>query len=229
MGNVAVHRPGSGNLRPGTECWAAFSGSRRLLTGAPTAVVAAVRQVVVESPQARILVFNDGTGETVEWDQRGGEGMQGLQNSDGGEIGKGAVAGGSAVGVARGPGRPRLGVVAREVTLLPRHWEWLAEQSGGASVALRKLVEQARRSGRSEEERRRAREAAYRFMAVAAGDEPGFEEAIRALFAGHRERFEAELAAWPLDLREYACRMASASFAARDGVESVPTGVLATP
>ena len=109
-------------------------------------------------------------------------------------------------------GRPRLGVVAREVTLLPRHWEWLSAQPGGASVALRKLVEEARRVKAPEDRRREAQESAYRFMTVMAGNEPGFEEALRALYSEDRERFEMYSAAWPKDVREHARELAGAAF-----------------
>jgi hypothetical protein len=108
----------------------------------------------------------------------------------------------------RGRGRPKLGVVAREITLLSRHWDWLASQPGGASVALRKLVEAARREAEGPDRIRRSREAAYRFANVMAGDRPGYEEAIRALFAGDDGAFEARIEAWPADvaaqLRVYA-------------------------
>jgi hypothetical protein len=113
----------------------------------------------------------------------------------------------------RGPGRPKLGVVAREVTLLPRHWEWLGRQPGGASVALRKLVEDARRANGGKDRIREAREAAYRFMSAMAGNEPGFEEATRALFAGARGAFEANVAGWPHDVKAHARRLAEPSFA----------------
>jgi hypothetical protein len=106
----------------------------------------------------------------------------------------------------RGPGRPRLGVTAREVTLLPRHWDWLAAQPGGASVALRKLVEAARLDG--EGVRRSARDAAYRFMSAMAGDLPGFEEASRALFADDGERFRNLVAEWPRDVRDHVLSLA---------------------
>src|SRR5262249_49153761 len=97
----------------------------------------------------------------------------------------------------RGRGRPKLGVVAREVTLLPRHWDWLASQPGGASVALRKLVEEARRSNGDRDRHRAARDAAYHFMSAMAGNLKGFEEASRALFADDRRRFGELIAAWP--------------------------------
>ncbi|WP_154585104.1 DUF2239 family protein, partial [Bordetella pertussis] len=111
----------------------------------------------------------------------------------------------------RGRGRPRLGVVAREVTLLPRHWDWLAGQPGGASVALRKLVEQARREHAGADALRRGRDAAYTFMSAAAGNLPGFEEAVRALYAGDAERLAAHMAGWPADVRAYALRLAGAA------------------
>ena len=108
----------------------------------------------------------------------------------------------------RGRGRPKLGVTAREVTLLPRHWDWLAAQPGGASVALRKLVEAARKASEGPDRIRAAREAAYRFASAMGGDLPGFEDAMRALFAGDDAGFEARIEAWPVDvagqLRTYA-------------------------
>jgi hypothetical protein len=96
-----------------------------------------------------------------------------------------------------------LGVVAREVTLLPRHWDWLGKQPGGASVTLRKLVEAARRSQSQQDDRREALESAYRFMSAMAGDEIGFEEASRALFAKDHPRLRALIANWPVDLRDH--------------------------
>lgn len=113
----------------------------------------------------------------------------------------------------RGPGRPKLGVVAREVTLLPRHWDWLAAQPGGASVALRKLVEAARSDASGEEAKRNARNAADRFMLGMAGDAPGFEEASRALYRGDRKAFEANIRDWPEDVRKTASRLAAPAFA----------------
>ena len=108
---------------------------------------------------------------------------------------------------ARGRGRPKLGVVAREVTLLPRHWEWLNAQPGGASVALRKLVEAARRDTLTSDQKRLAREAAYRFMSTMAGDLPRFEEASRALFADDRTRLTTLIARWPGDVRTYLVKL----------------------
>jgi uncharacterized protein len=106
-------------------------------------------------------------------------------------------------------GRPRMGVVPREVTLLPRHWEWLAAQRGGASAALRRLVDDARRAddGRATS-RAAAQQAAFTFMGDMAGDAPGYEEAIRSLFAGDLDRMEAQMQQWPSDVRDHALRLA---------------------
>ena len=115
---------------------------------------------------------------------------------------------------ARGPGRPRLGVVAREVTLLPRHWDWLATQPGGASVALRKLVEVARRDSETRDRVRHASAVAYRFMSTIAGHEAGFEEASRALFAGDQAGFDVLIAGWPVDVQHHLKRLAADAFRA---------------
>lgn len=97
-------------------------------------------------------------------------------------------------------GRPRLGVTAREVTLLPRHWDWLARQPGGASAALRRLVETARKETSAADARRERRDAAYRAMRTLAGDLPGFEEAARRLFADDRTGLVSQIAPWPADV-----------------------------
>ncbi len=111
-------------------------------------------------------------------------------------------------GLPRGRGRPRLGVVAREVTLLPRHWQWLSTQPGGASVAIRKLVEAARRANQEVDQRRQRQEAAYHFMSAMAGNLMNFEEASRALFANDRERFTELIESWPTDVRDHAAKLA---------------------
>lgn len=151
-----------------------------------------------------ILVLDAGTSEPVEIDLRG--------TLD--EVLARVAAPTGAPAQPRTPGRPKLGVVAREVTLLPRHWEWLAEQPGSASVTLRKLVEQARREDSATGRVRHAQEAAYRFMLAVAGNEPGFEEALRALYAGDAERFSEFTATWPADVADHARELAARAFSA---------------
>jgi hypothetical protein len=178
----------------------AFAGERRIATG-PVAAVAGRAKEAVDRGES-VLVFDDATGEPVEIDFRGTPEAV-LDRLRAPEPGAGADA------APRGPGRPRLGVVAREVTLLPRHWDWLSGQPGGASVALRKLVEEASRANAEKDRVRRAREAAYRFLSAMAGDLPGFEEACRVFFAGDRGRFSEQTEGWPADIRDHARRMAA--------------------
>jgi hypothetical protein len=176
----------------------AFDG-RRLLARGPLADVAlAVKAALGQRPTAALLAFEDASGRVIDLDLRGtdAEVIARLRGDS------------EDTAPARGRGRPKLGVVAREVTLLPRHWEWLAAQPGGASQALRRLVDQARRSDDGRTHRRAAQEAAYRFMSAMAGDMPGFEEASRALFAADRDRFAQHSAAWPDDVQAYARELA---------------------
>lgn len=195
--------------REGRPC-TAFDGTRRVAAGTPVEVALALWELGPASRAAgggEILVFDDESSEPVELDLRGTaeEVAQRLRVGDAGDLaGDGAAPQGR-----RGRGRPRLGVVAREVTLLPRHWEWLGTQPGGASVTLRRLVEEARRAGVERDRVRRARESAFRFMSALAGNEVGFEEAARALFAGDAPRFERCTEAWPPDVREHARRLAA--------------------
>jgi len=200
---------------PSTPC-TAFAGTRRIASGPLRQVAVKAKEVLDRDPWAQVLIFDDSTSALVEVDFRGTAEdvdrrlaepppgtQQGTQPGTDADLSPAA---------ARRPGRPKLGVVAREVTLLPRHWEWLAAQPGGASVALRKLVEQARRADPGREIRRRAQEAAYRFLTAMAGNEPGFEEAIRALFAGKRVRFEEMSEPWPEDVRDHALKLAAVAF-----------------
>ncbi len=112
-------------------------------------------------------------------------------------------------GKPSGPGRPKLGVVSREVTLLPRHWDWLKAQPGGASVALRKLVEEARKANAGQDEQRQAQNSAYRFMSIMAGAYEGFEEASRALFAEDMDAYIRYSDEWPIDVRTLARKLAA--------------------
>jgi hypothetical protein len=182
-------------------------------------ILPAIKAAWQEDPQAQLLVFEDATGNLVELDlrenpapRRGAKTAAAGRAGIAGEAGAGGGIGAAAPGAARGVGRPKLGVVAREVTLLPRHWEWLSRQPGGASVTLRKLVEEARRSGAGRDRVRHAQEVTYRFLLAIAGDLPGYEEAMRALFAARRGRFEELLAAWPSDIGDHALRLAADAF-----------------
>lgn len=105
-------------------------------------------------------------------------------------------------------GRPKLGVAAKEVTLLPRHWAWLATQPGGASATLRRLIDQARKTGEAADNKRQRHDRAYHFMYEIAGDLPDYEASLRALFADDEAAFTACIGSWPQDIRQYALRLA---------------------
>jgi len=167
-----------------SDAYTGFDGHRWLAAGSLAVVNQAAQRALENGARGPVLIFDDATGRSRDIDMRG-------------------------VSVPpRSRGRPRLGVTSREVTLLPRHWEWLASQPGGASVALRKLVEQARRDSVGKDLRRQAQERAYHFMTAIAGDLPGFEEATRALFADDAARFAALIEAWPAAVRAHALKLA---------------------
>jgi uncharacterized protein len=186
----------------------AFEGFRRIATGAMAEVALKTKKVVDRGVRGPILIFDDVTGELIEVDFRGTAADVVSRIEKTSEQNPEADPTDGAGEGPRGPGRPRLGVVAREVTLLPRHWDWLNDQPGGASVALRKLVEEARRTYEGRDRVRRSQDAAYRFMSAMAGNLPGFEEAARALFARNGDRFEEFTHRWPKDVRAQLGRMA---------------------
>lgn len=183
------------------QTYTVFAGGRRVATGSLTDVALAAKAAIEQMPEITTLVFDDTTGTVIDLDLRGSAA----------EIAARYAALTMAEETAfstRGRGRPKLGVIAREVTLLPRHWDWLAAQPGGASQALRRLVDEARHADGGRTERRRMQEAAYRFMAAVAGDLPGFEMAARALFAADQPQFSAIVATWPQDISSYAQKLA---------------------
>lgn len=180
-----------------------FVGPQQIASGELADVAIQAKAVLDADPQAAILIFDDTTSKLIEVDFRGTaeEIQQRLLPPPGTEPSP-----------VPGPGRPKLGVIAREVTLLPRHWDWLNNQPGGASVALRKLVEEARRANQAKDRIRQYQEAAYRFMSSMAGDRAGFEEATRALYAGNQERFNELVELWPEGIRDHAKKLASITF-----------------
>jgi hypothetical protein len=185
----------------------AFLGTRRIASGDLPQVALKAKQATDRDKWAQVVIFDDVTSQVIEVDFRGTQKdvLRRLAEATPASVEA------QAEEAPRGPGRPKLGVVAREVTLLPRHWDWLAGQPGGASVALRKLVEHAIRANEGKDRRRRAQEAAYRFLSAMAGNEPGFEEATRALFAGKQARFDELAEPWPMDVRDHARKLAAAA------------------
>ena len=194
-------------------CCTAFEGSRRIANGELAEVALAVKAAIDRGATEPVLIFDDGTAKLIEVDFRGSadDVRRRLKQPAKSEAAASATAD-TAPEDSKRPGRPKLGVIGREVTLLPRHWDWLNGQPGGASVALRKLVDEARRANEDTDRKRKSRDTAYRFMAAMAGDRPGFEEASRALFAGDGERFQTLIDVWPADVRDHTGKLADAAF-----------------
>ncbi len=185
----------------------AFLGNRLLARGSLADVAQAAKACENTGPRKRIAIFDEQSGAPTDLDLSGSstDVQARFAGSESGELEQPK---------RRGRGRPRLGVISREVSLLPRHWSWLGRQSGGASAALRRLVDAARRDSASEGQVREAVEATHRFMWDMAGDEPGFEEASRALFANDFTTFEQRIADFPPDVREQLLRFTQRAEAA---------------
>jgi hypothetical protein len=182
----------------GEQTYTAFLGEALIASGSIGRIIPIVKARFDQGEGSLFLIFEDQSGRQVDFDLRGAVN----------EVLARALPGRS----RSGPGRPKLGVVSREISLLPRHWDWLEEQPNGASAALRRLVDQARKREPGEQRARLAREAAGRFMSAMAGNFPGYEEASRALYAGNRSRFEELTLNWPRDIREYIWSRAEEGF-----------------
>lgn len=188
----------------------AFLGQEIIATGKLESVLTAAKGKLDAGSTDRLAIFDDEEARIHDFDLRGDleEVLARLHHhpllrdrekkTPGGKIPR------------RGPGRPKLGVVAKEVTLLPRHWEWLGRQRGGASATLRRLVEEARKRKSPGDEDRKARETTYRFISDMAANLPGYEEVSRALFAGDHEALGQEMRDWPPDIQEYVRRLLKA-------------------
>jgi len=153
-----------------------------LAQGRPEQVLPAMRALQPLARSSDLLVFDDENGRQLDLDLRG-----------------------EAPPAPRPRGRPALGVEAKEVTLLPRHWQWLASQRGGASATLRRLVETEMRQGRSQRE---CFDAAYRFLSVMAGDLPHFVDAMREMYNGNKVGYDHFSYDWPRDIRDHGRRLA---------------------
>jgi hypothetical protein len=178
--------------------YSAFAGTSLLVSGALGEVLAVLKSRFDEDRGGLFLIFEDQTGKQVDFDLSGTlDEVLGRYDS---------------VPARVGPGRPKLGVVAREVSLMPRHWEWLEQQPSGASAAIRKLVDEARKHNLGEQQTRSAVEATGRFLSAMAGNFPGYEEASRALYARNRDRFDELIREWPGDIRLHVGRLVGNAF-----------------
>jgi hypothetical protein len=195
----------------------AFDGSRLIASGELAQVALKVKQVLEHDARSAVMIFDDATSELLQIDFQGSQ--DDLVQRLSGELPP-VTAEPATPAPTRRRGRPRLGVVAREITLLPKHWDWLNCQPGGASVALRRLIDDARRlhMQRGKDRQRRAQEVTFRFIQRMANHQPRYDELARALFAADHSRFHELLESWPDDLREHVRKLATDAFATVDDV-----------
>lgn len=198
--------------------YTAFAGMRCIASGGLEEVALKVKAWVDGGEAAQVVIYEDATGYPVHPDLRGTR--EDVLRRLAERRARGGGASEEEEPRKAGPGRPKLGVVSREVSLLPRHWEWLNAQRSGASAALRRLVEAAMREGQGRERALKSQEAAGRFMLAVAGDLPGFEEASRAFYAKRYERFDQLIQPWPGDVREHVRRLVATVI--RDEAEVTP-------
>ncbi len=190
-----------------SKSFTAFLGPELVASGTLSQLALALRSRLKKKSNDMPLVFDDDTGNPVELDLRGTAAEVAGRYADSPAFEQ--TKSSEQIPLTPSRGRPRLGVIAREVTLLPEHWEWLAAQPGGASVVLRKLVHQARQANAERDQKRHVQERAYKVMSALAGNLPGFEESSRALFAGELNRLARTAHAWPADIRDYVLRLAT--------------------
>ncbi|HEY6828830.1 MAG TPA: DUF2239 family protein [Gemmatimonadaceae bacterium] len=172
--------------------YTAFAGNRRIAAGNRDSILSEVKQYT-DTSDDRVLIFEDMTGKQVDFDFSGS-----LDD---------VLERGRTRAVRMKPGRPKLGVVGREVSLLPRHWEWLEDQPNGISAAIRRLVDEARKREPGAQRARRLRDGIARFMWSMGGDLPNFEEATRALYGETNSRLDDLIASWPVDVRDHVIRL----------------------
>ena len=185
--------------------YTAFDGFQLISQGSLEKVALDAKRQLKANRDARILVFSDSSGKQMDLVLSGSE----KETSERLKIFKTPDGNPS----QSGPGRPKLGVIAREVSLLPSHWEWLSNQSGGSSAIIRRLVEEKMKGPASGKDKiKKAQEAVYTFLNAIAGDLPNFEEAVRFLYRRDKKRFKELIAKWPEDLVRHTLALASETF-----------------
>jgi|TARA_B110000879_G_scaffold21779_1_gene27840 hypothetical protein len=165
----------------------AFAGEKLIAEGLTVEVKGKIQNLV---DRQNVLVFDQDNGRQISliFDQ---ESASELSSSSEGRP-----------ALKNKPGRPKLGVVGREITLLPRHWEWLDGQRGGASATLRRLIDQCRAENMGQDMIRLAQDSTNRFIYAIAGNLSNFEEAVRALYGNNPDRFAECMRLWPADIRK---------------------------
>lgn len=176
----------------------AFSGDIKISSGPILKVAEATKKHLIKKPNSDIQIFDHDTGQFLEVDFRGSlsQVVERMKKSFIIETEK-----------IRGPGRPKLGVVSKEITLLPKHWDWLNLQANGASGSIRKLIDEAMKRNVAKDELKRSQNSVYKFMTIMAGNYPLYEEALRAFYANDNAKFKYIITNWPKDVRDHLLKM----------------------
>jgi uncharacterized protein len=186
--------------------YTAFDRFKIISQGNLEEVALDVRRHLKTNREARILIFSDFSGRQMDLDLSGSEKdtLERLKIFKTPDLNPSQS----------GPGRPKLGVVPREISLLPSHWEWLSTQPGGSSATIRRLVEEMMKINASGKDKsKHAQETVYTFLNAIAGDLPNFEEALRFLYRRDKKRFKDLISSWPEDLVRHTLTLASEAFA----------------
>lgn len=179
--------------------YVAFADQKRIAAGDLVDVALKVKKYSKDHSNSSVIVFDEQTSAQVELDLRGTDEAIERRLTEACDPEEKKC----------GPGRPKLGVVSKEVTLLPQHWEWLALQPGGASVTLRKLIEDAKKKNAGKDQIRKAQDVVYKFMHAIAGDFPNYEDALRALYAADLKQFKKMISDWPKDIQDHILKIGS--------------------
>lgn len=165
--------------------YTAFRGDTRIITDSLFNVALALQK----QSEMNVLVFNDQTGQQIDLDLSGSEDDLKQRYTE--------------VEYVKKVGRPKLGVISREITLQQKHWNWLDQQSSSASAVIRKLIDKELNDPSSESNIMLAKQAIDHFMLAMLGNMPNYEEATRALYQGNKSHFLALIHNYPKDLKVY--------------------------
>ncbi len=180
-----------------SERYSSFIGDRHLFTGDLKGMLSQTHAYISRHGEEGLLIFDNFSGRQIDYNFR-----VSLEELLGKEL---------PPTPKKGPGRPRLGVVCGEISLLPRHWDWLQRQRQSASATIRRLIEAAMKEASPEEKTREAIDAAGKFLWTMAGNLSDFEEASRALYAQKWHILDAITAAWPEDIAKHLNMMLKAT------------------
>lgn len=184
--------------------YTAFEGFQKLISADLEKVLLTVKRRLKANRDSSVLIFSDSTGKQMDFD---------LSGTDADVTDRHKIYTMKTAPPQPTVGRPKLGVVPREISLLPSHWEWLNNQTGGASPTIRQLIDEKIKSSSTDRLKvKTSQEVTYKFLSALAGDLPNFEEAVRYLYRSDRKKFLEQVSGWHKDVVDHALRLAADAF-----------------